>query len=139
MKKRLKKKLGLPWLYPNNVLQNAIRLNRQNKRNKSWYVLLYEFIPIGAKDYEALCKEYWDDEIQTSKYAYATHWLITLCYYDHNIPRILIAPTASDGSSPSISPVGMTVYDRKNPPELDSVLRTFNQNVETMNNDKYWK
>ncbi|MEW9701956.1 hypothetical protein [Paenibacillus sp. SI8] len=126
-------------MYTNNVLQSAIRLSRQNKRQKSWFVLRYEFIPMGVKDYAALCKEYWDYETQKSEYTYATHWLITLCFYDHNIPRILITPTASDGSSPSVAPVGMTVYDRGNLPPLDTVLKTFKQDVETMNNDECWK
>ena len=138
MRKRLKKKLGLPWLYSNNVLLNAVRLSRKNKRKKSYYVLRYDWIPIGAKDYEALCREYWVDEARTSEYTYATHWLITLVYYDHIVPRIFITPTASDGSSPSNSPVRMEIFDRNYLPSLDSVLLIYNQLVQTMLNDESW-
>lgn len=130
MQKRLKKKLGLPWINKYNVLLETKRLSRKKRRKDSWYAISYKFLPIGDKDYKRLN----DDEV-TPDYPFATHWLIGLFCWDHRLLRINSFPCSKDGSSPTLSPIRII--------ELgclieDNALEIFEEIVDDVVNDRFW-
>ncbi|MDQ0885924.1 hypothetical protein QFZ81_001012 [Paenibacillus sp. V4I9] len=92
---------------------------------------------MGKNDYNALCKEYWDDTTGKSEYTYATHWLIALCYYNQ-FPRIITVPCASDGSSPSISPVRITLLGDQFQTPLNFALDLLKKQINEILNDVFW-
>lgn len=133
------KKLGLPWLHKHNVLQNTLRLSRKKHKKGSWYVLRYEFLPMGEHDYNALNREYWDEVNQKGEYFYATHWLVAIYCYDHNSLRINTIPCSSDGSSPTISPVQITTSLEKDYyPSMVEMSKMFDDKLKKMKNDSFW-
>ncbi|MNI30635.1 hypothetical protein D3C73_844880 [compost metagenome] len=136
MKKRLRKKLGLPWRQKHNVLLNTIRLSRKKYKSSSWYVLKYSFLPIGERDYKSLSSEYWNEETQVSDYSFASHWLIAVYCFDYNSFRILTFPCLSDGSSPSISPARIVDFGLL--PCKDDVYAGFEEISQQILRDDYW-
>ncbi|MBB3151691.1 hypothetical protein FHS16_001737 [Paenibacillus endophyticus] len=136
MKKRLRKKLGLPWKQQHNVLLNSIRLSRKKHKNSSWNVLKYSLLPIGDHDYKSLISEYWDEENQISDYSFASHWLIAVYCFDYNSFRILTFPCSSDGNSPTISPVRIADFGRLSSNE--GAYAGFDEASQQILNDIYW-
>ena len=136
MNKRLRKKMGLPWKQKHNVMLTTVRLSRKKHHNTTWYALRYSLLPMGERDYKLLNNEYWDEGMQVSEYSYATHWFIALYCINKNRFRILSFPCASDGSSPTISPVRIFDYDR--PGCKVTVFKDFEKEKQQILNDNYW-
>ncbi|WP_088044265.1 hypothetical protein [Bacillus sp. EAC] len=141
MKKRLKKKLKTSIVYTYNVLQDIIELKKRNKRKekgKKTFVLYYEFLPIEKGDYKNLCN---DEMIGGNEYAYASHWLVALLFT--KTPRILIFPTAFDGSSHTPSPILITLFNRESQESdeelLDQAKIKFDQKIIDIKNDVFWE
>lgn len=130
MRKRVKKKLGLPWINKYNVLFETRRLSRKNRRKDSWYVLSYRFLPIGEKDYRTIN----EDEV-TPDYPFASHWVIGLFCWNHESFSINAFPCSKDGSSPTPSPVRIIElgYVKEH-----NALETFEDILTDINNDRFW-
>lgn len=121
MKKRLKKKLQNEY----NALKGA---RRQTGKRKGIKCINYAFLPIGERDKISLIT---DETIPD--YSFASHWLIE-AYAWQDCSQVRIFPCTEKGSTTSISPLQMLIFEGK---EVRGVISTYRKVIKAIENDRF--